>query len=417
MKAQKDMMVRGGWVMLLAIALLIGTLVITQSALMLSLSNAQRLSFILSGSGILSSLLAYGVYKSGVLRWLPSLFWTLSLAIVFTVVIILVMLWGVSQVVFLSSVYFAMIASVLAFAGTSAMAFGYFIAKGTTERLTSLEEGTREITNGNLETRLDVHGADEIARLTHYFNAMAQTLEAVDKAQKELESGRKNLIAWVSHDLRTPLTNMRAMLEAISDGVIGDEETRMKYIHTSLNEIEQLNHLIEDLFELTKAEIGLKLVYETVDIEDVITPIVDALSIKAQQKGITVTQINMLQQRVTLAPDKMARVVKNLLENAIQYSPDGAEVRLSYARERQGVCIDILNTGIHLGEAQRLEVFKPFYRGEHSRRNNEGERGSGLGLAIAQRFVEAHGGTIEARANPQGTLFHIYLPNRHDNTT
>lgn len=391
-------------------ALFIGTLFITQSALRLSLTNAQQLAFILSGCGILSSVLAYAIYRSGVLLWIPSLFWTLSLGVTFTVAIILVMLWGVSQVVFISSVYFSIITSVLAFAGASALAFGYFIARGTTERLTELEEGTKAIMQGNLSNRLDVRGADELTRLTVYFNKMAARLEEIDNAQKELDEGRKNLIAWVSHDLRTPLTNIRIMLEAIIDGVVTDESTRQSYITMSLAEIEQLNHLINDLFELTKLEIGMPLAFERVRVQAILAPILKVLGVKAQKKGIRLYQTNETSAAVNAAPDKLARVFQNLLENAISYSPEGAEVRITYHETALYVEISISNTGTTLSEAQLKQLFTPFYRGEESRKQQDSQqRGSGLGLAIAHKLIEAHNGVLSATANAESVTFIVRL--------
>ena len=236
-----------------------------------------------------------------------------------------------------------------------------------------------------------------------------------------LKKTRRDLVAWVSHDLRTPLTSMRVMLEALADGVITDEATQTRYIQTTLSEIEHLSRLIQDLFEMARLDVGhLELDYTETPIVDLLSDTLGGLMPKAKHKQIELTgEVEDGIDLVQVAPDKIQRVLKNLIDNAIKFTPPGERVSVLVCRKAtNAIQIDVHNTGVYIADDVLPNLFESFYRGEHSRANTDNERGTGLGLAIARGFVQAHGGHIWAESAPgQGTTFSFTLPERQSPET
>jgi signal transduction histidine kinase len=137
----------------------------------------------------------------------------------------------------------------LFFASGIAMTLGHFFAEALSHRITALSRTARKIQEGGLEIRVDIDGSDEIAELGRAFNAMVEQLETSDRKQKELDVLRRDLIAWVGHDLQTPLASIRAIVEALADGVVDDPATQQRYLSTAKRDIRALSNLIDDLFE------------------------------------------------------------------------------------------------------------------------------------------------------------------------
>ena len=262
--------------------------------------------------------------------------------------------------------------------------------------------------------RLAISGNDEIAQLADTFNDMARKLQEVEEKKRQLDASRRDLTAWVSHDLRTPLASMRVMIEAILDGVVDDDHTVQRYLDNCRAEIEHLSHLIDDLFELAQLDVGhLTLDLQQASIRDLISDTLGSMEAKAKLRGIQLVgevadDIDLLQ----MAPDKMQRVLTNLVDNAVKYAGVGQRVTLSAWRNAGELRMDIHNSGAFIPPEVLPRLFESFYRGEGSRaREDDGDRGTGLGLAIARGFVEAHGGRIWAASSENaGTTFSLSLP-------
>lgn len=374
----------------------------------------QRFILLMMISGILVTFTSFGIHKSGILTRLGSLRWLLLIMVLFTVGVVLLNFWILSEILFSSSYYFPFITVMLFFAGLSAIGFGYFISRSMTQRITRLSDAAQHIAHGDFSVRLELEGNDEIAVLTRSFNSMAQDLEQVEEQKRQLEQTRRDLIAWVSHDLRTPLTSMRVMLEALADGIITDEETQTRYVKNTLTEIEHLSHLINDLFELAKLDVGgIQIDTYPTPIRDLLSDTIGGLMAKAKKKHIMLMgSVGDNIDLVNIAPDKIQRVLKNLIDNAIKYTPEGETVSISIAQNtNRMVQVDVHNTGVHIEADELPNLFQSFYRAEKSRATTDDERGAGLGLAIARGFVQAHGGDIWATSRPQhGTTFSFTLP-------
>ena len=285
------------------------------------------------------------------------------------------------------------------------------LSGGLSGRIEAIEAGARRLASGELGTRVEVDGRDELAELAREFNRMADALEAADVERQAVESSRRDLFAAISHDLRTPLASIRVRVEALLDGVVTDDETRTRYLAGACQEVERLSALIDDLFELTTLDSGeLRLRLEMLPIQDVIAEAVDIFRPQVEKAGIRLTFTPGDGATTVLAdPNRLSRVIYNLLQNAIRHTPNDGAIILQTARVAEGVEIAVRDTGEGIPPEDLPHVFDRFYRGDKSRSREHG--GSGLGLAIARAIVEAHGGDISVMSQQgEGTTFTFVLP-------
>jgi signal transduction histidine kinase len=299
----------------------------------------------------------------------------------------------------------------LLFATSIAMALGYFLSMAVTAKVSAVSEGARAIARGQLRTRVRVPGRDEVAELAASFNEMAEQLEQADRQQRELEQLRRNLIAWIGHDLRTPLASVRAMIEALADGMVEDPATQQRYLRTAQRDIHALALLIDNLFEMAQIDAGgLPLDRQPNALSDLLSDTIESFQSLATEKGVILGgDVEPGLDPVWIDARLIGRVLNNLVSNAIRHTGRGGYVHL-YARP-VGAQIEVTvrdtGEGIHAIDLPR--VFDQFYRGEQSRSRATG--GAGLGLAIARSFIEAHGGQISVASEPgQGTAFSFVLP-------
>jgi signal transduction histidine kinase len=254
---------------------------------------------------------------------------------------------------------------------------------------------------GDFSQRVLVEGKDEVSELSRTFNSMAANLEQAEKL-------RRNMVADIAHELRTPLSNLQGYLEAIRDGVVEPDTD----IIISLSEDAQiLSRLVNDLQELSLAEAGeLKLNRQREDITRLLNKAVSAVQAQATAKSIS-TSIDIGEKilEVNIDSQRISQILGNLLDNALAHTPEGGNITVS-ARERgKWVEIAIADTGEGIPEEDLANIFERFYRVDKSRTRATG--GSGLGLTITKRLIEAHGGTINVESKPgKGSCFTILLP-------
>jgi signal transduction histidine kinase len=377
-------------------------------------SDVRLLIVFMSGSGLLTVLLAYFLYRRGVIQWFPSLHWSLLTTVLITVVLIFVNVWFTAQLMFISEHDLVLTIALLLYAGLTALLFGLFIVTMLTNRIDLLSQAARRLAEGKLDTRLAVEGSDELAKLAETFNWMADSLQKLDQQKRLVEQTRRTLIAGVSHDLRTPLTTMRVMMEAIADGVVSDPDTVSRYVHSTLSELQHLSRLIDDLFELAKLDAGqLALQFDKSSLNDLISDVLSSMSVQAAQHHVQLNgSVHPDADLVYMAPDKIQRVLYNLLDNALRYTPPEGLVSIQACRDGATIRVDVHNTGSFIDPVHIPHVFDSFYRGESSRvRGDDGRRGTGLGLAITRGFVEAHRGKIWVESAPEhGTTFSFTIP-------
>ncbi|MED7928721.1 HAMP domain-containing sensor histidine kinase [Nonomuraea sp. LP-02] len=240
---------------------------------------------------------------------------------------------------------------------------------------------------------------------------IANTLEEAYARERALEGARRELVAWVSHDLRTPLAGMRAMAEALEDGVVSDPATVARYHGQIKLEVERLSAMVDDLFELSRIHAGaLRLSRARVGLADLVADTVAGVEPLARAKGVLLTA-EAADAAVPVEADAgaLGRALGNLVVNAIRHTPSDRAVVLRAAVDDGMACLSVADCCGGIPEEDLPRVFEVAFRGE-SARTPTADGGAGLGLAIAQGIVEAHDGVIGVVNDGPGCRFEIRLP-------
>ena len=368
------------------------------------------MTLFLSVTALASVLAGYAAYR---LRWLqraPGLRWAITGTYVLSSALTFINVWLTARLMFTNEHDLQLATVLLVFASGIAIALGFFFAEEITDRIRSLSETARGLARGRLDLRAPVAGQDEVAALALTFNDMAAQLQAADQKQRELDRLRRDLIAWVSHDLQTPLASVRAIVEALADGVIDDPATERRYLATAQRDIESLSSLIDDLFQLAQLDAGgLTLEPTTAEVCDLLSDTLEAFRPLAASRGVTLDGACQDVGVATLDVRRIGRVLANLVGNALDHTPPGGTVSVIGIRQGRFIRIDVRDTGAGIAPENLPHIFDRFYRGEPARQRTTG--GAGLGLAIARGLVEAHGGRIDATSRPgSGATFTVELP-------
>ena len=364
-------------------------------------------------TALVSALAGYLAYRLGWINFSPALRWTLLGGYALASILTFFNVWFSAQMMFASQHDLLLAIILLVFASGMAMVLGYFLSSTVTERIHLLKGAAEKLAQGDLQTRVPVHGRDEVAALATSFNQMAAQLQIADQKQRELESLRRDLIAWVSHDLQTPLTSMRAILEALSDGMVEDPETVKRYLNTAQRDVRSLSSLIDDLFQMAQLDAGgFPLHRAPASLMDLISDTLESFTELAKQREITLEgNVDSDVDPVNMDTQSIGRVLNNLIGNALRHTPPRGRVSVWVRRTGQGVMVTVSDTGEGIRRDDIPHIFERFYRAEKSR--NRGKGGAGLGLAIARGIVRAHGGDIHVESDGvpgKGTQFMFYIP-------
>jgi len=368
------------------------------------------MALFLAITAIVSSLAGYLAYRLGWIALTPSLRWGLMAIYAISSILTFFNVWFSARLMFASEHDLLLASVLLVFAGGMAMALGYFLSDTVTDRIHLLKKAAEKLAQGNLETRVSVTGRDEIATLAESFNQMASQLQAADEKQRELEHMRTDLIAWVSHDLQTPLASIRAILEALYDGVVEEPETVKRYLNTAQRDVRSLSLLIDDLFQMAQLDAGgIPLEKMDSSLADLISDTLESFSELAARQGITLEgSAEISVDPVLMDTQRIGRVLNNLIGNALRHTPAGGRVEVRARRANGGVEVIVCDSGKGIRAEDLSNIFESFYRGEKSRSRATG--GAGLGLAIARGIVRAHGGEIRVESQPGDTRFMFTLP-------
>jgi signal transduction histidine kinase len=318
--------------------------------------------------------------------------------------------WLTARLMFASQHDLLLATVLLLFAGGMAMALGYFLSSALTDRIRLLDRAAKAVAAGDLDVRIPVRGADEMAMLARTFNQMAEQLQAVARQQRELEILRRDLIAWAGHDLQTPLASVQAVVEALADGMVDDAETAQRYLRTAQKDIRALSALIDDLFQMAQLDAGgLPLERAENSLSDLISDTLESFSELAVRQGIDLQgSVDAQVDPVNMDAQRIGRVLNNLVSNALQHTLAGGRVLVRASRKPGWVLVEVTDTGEGIRPEDLPFIFDRFYRGEKSRSRSTG--GAGLGLAIAKGIVEAHGGQIGVESGSRGTRFYFKMP-------
>ena len=289
--------------------------------------------------------------------------------------------------------YFLIVSSVIA--GGGALLLALFFALFFSRPLKKMKNAVEAMASGDLTVRVSGTGRDEIGRLAESFNYMAEALQREDSLRKRLTSN-------IAHELRTPLAVMKANTEAMIDGVVIDHAQGLENIRL---EVEKLIRLVEGIEDITKAEASFfaKIDYAEIDLPEFLSRLASTMVPLAAEKGLEISTAKSELVRVVTGPEKLERILQNILSNAIKYTEKGG-IRLDCGKERKGFFIEIRDSGIGIPDHAKELVFKRFYRGDTS-------TGIGLGLAIVKELLEVMGGSLKVDSEEgKGTAFRIWLP-------
>jgi signal transduction histidine kinase len=297
----------------------------------------------------------------------------------------------------------------LVFAGILTSYATWVVARGAKDDVNSIREGLRAVGDGRRDVRIRTGANDELADLAASANRMTAQLAEREADRDAAEDARRSLVAAVSHDLRTPLTSLRLLAEAVEDDLV-DPDTRHRYLEQISVQIGSLSTLIEDLFELSRLEAGeIQWSMHRVRLDELVEETLDAMSPQAAAKHVAVQA--SLPEDLSPAranPEKVQRVLFNLVQNAIRHTPPDGAVTVAAESNGRNVEIEVADTGGGIPPEERERAFEPFYRGGAGEARS-GE-GTGLGLTICRAIVEAHGGRIWFAESGNGTRVRFTLP-------
>ena len=288
-------------------------------------------------------------------------------------------------------------------AGFVAILISLLLSRGVVASVRLMTTASHRIAEGHYGERVQKTGEDELGQLAHSFNQMAEKLEQV-------ESMRRQLIGDVSHELRTPLTAISGSMDGLMDGVLPASAETYQHIH---QEADRLARLVDDLQELSRVEAGAyPLDKRPVVLSDLIQIVLKRLKNQAVVRNIELkTNLADDLPAVLADPDRVTQVLSNLVQNAIQYTPDGGNVTLSTAQYDGMLRVGVIDSGIGIPAEHLPHIFSRFYRVDKSRSRQSGG-GSGIGLTISRHLVEAHGGRlwVESDGEGKGSRFFFTLP-------
>lgn len=315
-----------------------------------------------------------------------------------------------SQAMFISGHDLSALALVLIAGGTIGVAFAVILGQRVSSARHSLAETTRRIGAGDFSPAGKLPAPAEFTALAQELECMSEQLQEAQERERSLEASRRELVAWVSHDLRTPLAGIRAMAEALEDGVVDDAATVKRYHVSIRNEVDRLSGLVDDLFELSRINAGsMHLELERVSLGDLVSDALSSASGIASAKGVRLKGVlDGRSPELELSAPEMGRVLRNVLENAIRHTPSDGVVHVETGVELAQAYVRVADECGGIAEDDLDRVFEAAFRGEAARTPGVGS--GGLGLAIARGIVEAHEGEISVRNFNGGCAFTIRLP-------
>jgi two-component system OmpR family sensor kinase len=278
-----------------------------------------------------------------------------------------------------------------------ALLAGYWVARALSRRVKRLEVAAGRVARGDFAARFPVDSADELGQL-------ALALDRMQRQLAELDSARKRFIATASHELRTPIFSLGGFLELLADEEL-DDETRRSFVQEIREQVDRLGKLATDLLDLSRLEAGsLELRVEPTDVTEICRMVTGEFAPAAAQRS---SELDLNLPRgpleATCDPERLAQIMRILIDNALRHTPDRTAVVVSAGRNGAGVRLAVTDRGPGIKRGEIEQIFEPFYTSDDA-------RGSGLGLAIARELAERMNGRLDATSAPGRTTFSLELP-------
>ncbi|MFH9131398.1 sensor histidine kinase [Streptomyces griseoaurantiacus] len=350
---------------------------------------------------------AAGLLGLGALWLLRRRSLTLSVAVVAAVAVgaMLAGTLAVAQAMFLSAHDLSVVTTVVAMAAVVSLGTALLLGRWVVARSRELALAARSFGDGGDFAAPTSPGTAELAEVSRELAATSARLARSRERERALETSRRELVAWISHDLRTPLAGLRAMAEALEDGVVADPDRYLRRIRT---EVERLNGMVGDLFELSRIHAGtLALSPSRMSVYDLVGDALAGADPLAREHGVRLVGDRIEAVPVEVDGKEMSRVLGNLLVNAIRRTPADGTVAVAAERSEDGVVLSVTDACGGIPEEELPRVFDTGWRGTDARTP---PAGAGLGLAIVRGIVEAHRGRAEVRNVSGGCRFEVTLP-------
>lgn len=320
----------------------------------------------------------------------------------------------VAQLMFFSTAHdLRLLVALIAFGAVVTIVFSLWVSAMVAGRIDRVAAGISNLAAGRYDGRIQVSGGDQVTRLADDVNELAVRLATAEGERRALEAERRELTAAVSHDLRTPLASVRAMVEALADGVVDDPVEVERYYGVMRREIDRLSRMIDDLFELAQLDAGaLRLDRQPLDLREIAAEVVDAMQAQARLGGVSLELHAGELTPLPLDGARIERAIANLVRNALDHTPAGGRVSVALTPSGSVAEVRVADSGEGIEAADLPYIWNRFYRAEKSRRRRPGVAGgAGLGLAIVRGIVEAHGGSVHVASAPgAGATFTLRLP-------
>lgn len=290
--------------------------------------------------------------------------------------------------------------------------YGWWMSKKIIRPLRGLTQGIETITRGDYNLRLDFHSEREFLRIRDALNHMAETLQRTEREKRALEHSKMQLLADISHDIKTPMTTIQGYIRALKDHMI-EESQREACYETIYRKTQRVDELMNDMFDYVKLEhVAYKLHVQTLDFPEFLRELIADYYKQIEDKHLDVKlSIPEYRMNYDFDPTLMKRAIGNVLENMIKYNPIGTRASIKLYKQEGMIYLEIEDEGIGIPEGASEQLFDPFVRGDKVRSS---DGGSGLGLAITKQIIQMHGGSIEVQdgRSGKGTLFRIILISR-----
>ena len=355
---------------------------------------------------VLSHLLAANRVRLG------SLSAQFATGVVLAVALVLAGVGAAVLLMFVTPDHAYVLGALLLFAAGLAAYSTSLVAGAVRRDVESVRDGLRLVGEGGRDPVPIRTGArDELAELAEAANRMIEQLRERESERDAADEARRDLIAAVSHDLRTPLTSLQLVAEAIDDGILESNGDGRHYLEQMSKHVGVLGRLIDDLFELTRLEAGdINWSMQHVQLGELVEEAVDAMRAQAEAKRVSVeARVADDLAPAEANPEKVQRVLFNLIQNAIRHTPADGSVTVAAGFNGSHLVVEVTDTGAGIEPSERDRIFEPFYRGggESARTRRDS---SGLGLAICRAIVEVHGGRIWLEDSELGTRVRFSLP-------
>ena len=288
---------------------------------------------------------------------------------------------------------------------------GFFVSQSISKPIKQLYNATLELEKGNYDFRVDIKTNDEIEELAHAFNFTSEALAKMEQERIEIDNAKTEFLSITSHELRSPMTPMKAQLQMLQEGYFGKLSKKQKEsLSVIIRNAERLDNIIADFLEISRIEAArLKFDFRETDIKQLVKDTIAFMQGFAKEKNVTLVDKVKNLPLIKADPDRISQVLRNLINNAIKFSDENNKIEVSAELKNDFILFGVKDYGRGISQDNQVRVFEPFYQVESSTRRKHG--GTGLGLTICRGIVESQKGKIWIESEPgRGCKFNFTVP-------